>query len=199
MEGANSDMLLYVGDHMFWPPVSSHVRAQKRRNLARPSSPGAPAFVCWQTCRKTPGLVDQHQMFFGGAVYKACLVSSKYPPWLMRFCVYGVLEHFIAQLSNQRIGNHPDIHISCPTVKIVFFPNLHSGSFQTPFECCLRVERPSISLLVRNVYGCGCGRSLGSHTQHTCCHFNYPSAYLNSTSFISRPSQRIAWQVLLFF
>ena len=51
----------------------------------------------------------------------------------MRDCVYGVLEHFIAQLSNQRIGNHPDIHISCPTVKIVFFPNLHSGSFQTPF------------------------------------------------------------------
>ena len=49
------------------------------------------------------------------------------------------------------------------------------------------------------MYGCGCGRSLGSHTQHTCCHSNYPSAYLNSTSFISRPSQRIAWQVLLFF
>ena len=64
----NSDMLLAVGDHMFWPPVSSHVRAQKRRNLARPSSPGAPAFVCWQTCRNTPGLVDQHQMFWGGCL-----------------------------------------------------------------------------------------------------------------------------------
>ena len=66
----NSDMLLAVGDHMFWPPVSSHVRAQKRRNLARPSSPGAPAFVCGQTCRNTPGLVDQHLMFLGGLFTK---------------------------------------------------------------------------------------------------------------------------------
>ena len=64
MEGPNSDMMLAVGDHMFWPPVSSHVTAQKRRNLARPLSPDAPAFVCGQTCRNTPGLADQHLMFF---------------------------------------------------------------------------------------------------------------------------------------
>ena len=63
-----SDMLLGVNDHMFWPPVSSHVRAQKRQNLAGPS-PGAPAFVCGQTCRNTPaGLVDQHLMFRGGSL-----------------------------------------------------------------------------------------------------------------------------------
>ena len=35
MEGANSDMLLAVGDHMFWPPVSSHVRAQKKAELSQ--------------------------------------------------------------------------------------------------------------------------------------------------------------------
>ena len=65
---ANSMSLLVIT--CFGPLLAAMFELKKGRNLARPS-PGAPAFVCGQTCRNTPaGLVDQLLMFGGGLFTK---------------------------------------------------------------------------------------------------------------------------------